>query len=231
MRRKKMSDNSSPHPSEVYDKNVRETLPFYDLFLNEVINLIKTIKPEPATWLDTGCGTGNLIDLAVLDNLKTRFLLADPSKEMLDIAVSKNTDHSNVDSLGVFATQDLENSEMKNPDIITAIQCHHYLDWETRKKAVQTCYNLLDEGGLFVTSENISPASDDGIFYAKERSVRFQLNNGRTEKAAREHTNRFGVNYFPITIMTYVELLKSCGFRTVEIFWLTNTLGGLYCIK
>lgn len=226
-----MSDNTSPHLAETYDKKVRETLPYYDLLMREVIDIIKVIKPQPNKWIDTGCGTGNLIDLAIKAFKKTDFLIADPSQEMLDIAVKKNIDNKNVNSIGAFTTQELEKVKVNTMDVITAIQCHHYLDAINRKKAIEVCYDLLDEGGLFVTSENISPSSDIGIKIAKQKSVNFQISQGRTKTESISHSSRFGVNYFPITIENYIGLLKECGFKVVEILWTSNTLAGFYCIK
>lgn len=226
-----MADNTTPHLAEAYDKKVRETLPYYDLLMSEVIEIIKTIKPKLKYWIDTGCGTGNLIDLAVKEFNNVTFLLADPSEEMVDIALKKNSNNTNVKAIGVFTTHELDKVDTNTPDVITAIQCHHYLDWENRKKALEVCFDLLPDGGLFVTSENISPTTQIGIEYAKKKSVDFQISNGRTEEESISHSSRFGVNYFPISIERYMELLRECGFKVVELFWTSNTLAGFYCIK
>lgn len=226
-----MVDNTTPHLSKLYDKKVRETLPYYDLLMREVIEIVKTIKPHVKNWVDTGCGTGNLIDLAVNEFNNVKFLVADPSKEMMDIAMEKNSFNTNVRAIGVYATQELGEINIDTPDVITAIQCHHYLDWENRKKALEVCFDLLPDGGLFVTSENISPTTQVGIEYAKKKSISFQISQGRTEEESFSHSSRFGVNYFPISIERYMELLRECGFKVVELLWTSNTLAGFYCIK
>ena len=226
-----MADNSTPHMAGVYDKKVRETLPYYDCLIKEAVEIVKTINPSPNVWLDTGCGTGNIIDEALNQFDKTKFFIGDPSQEMLDIAVSKNINNKRVKSIGAYATQDLKNIDIDKPEVITAIQCHHYVDEKTRECAIKVCYDLLQDGGVFVTSENISPATQEGIDYAKKRSVNFQITQGRTFEEASAHTNRFGVNYFPITVETYIKLLKKCGFRIVELLWVSQSLAGFYCIK
>jgi len=40
-------------------------------------------------WLDTGCGTGNLVELALKAFPDTRFILADPTEKMLHAAVAR----------------------------------------------------------------------------------------------------------------------------------------------
>ena len=50
---------------------------------------------------------------------------------------------------------------------ITAIQCHHYLSREGRAKASKVCYDLLSEGGVYITFENTRPLTDEGIAIGK----------------------------------------------------------------
>ena len=52
-----MIDNITPHRSSEYDSKVRKTIPFYEHFHMETINLVKTVNPGVKKWLDTGCGT------------------------------------------------------------------------------------------------------------------------------------------------------------------------------
>ncbi|MBN1997253.1 hypothetical protein JW935_06865 [candidate division KSB1 bacterium] len=54
-------------------------MPFYEIFHDETIDLIKTVKPSPAVWLDTECGTGYLTENALSVFTGTEFVPADPS--------------------------------------------------------------------------------------------------------------------------------------------------------
>ena len=82
-------DNITPHSSEEYDEKVRKTIPHYENFQKETIDLIKTVKPECKFWLDTGCGTGYLIELAIKIYRDCTFYLSDPSKEMTALAKNR----------------------------------------------------------------------------------------------------------------------------------------------
>ena len=75
--------NTTPHAAAVYDQGVRQTVPFYETLHTQTLDLARVVKPDPACWLDTGCGTGYLVELALPLFLHTRFVLADPSAEML----------------------------------------------------------------------------------------------------------------------------------------------------
>ena len=83
------NDNSSSHRSEVYDLQITDTIPYYESFHDETLNIVKIILSEPKIWLDTGCGTGTLVKKAIKYFNNTNFILADPSVEMLDLARSK----------------------------------------------------------------------------------------------------------------------------------------------
>ncbi|MGZ7043025.1 MAG: class I SAM-dependent methyltransferase, partial [Methanobacterium sp.] len=100
-----------------------------------------------------------------------------------------------------------------------------------RYKATDSCFNLLNENGVFVTFENIKPLTEKGIQIGKEYWKNFQISEGREIKEAENNLNRFNVEYFPITIEEHISLLKNSGFSVVEMFWYSYMQAGFYCIK
>jgi len=229
MREKK--DNKTPHKSSEYDIKVKKTIPFYECFHKQTIDLIKTIKPDVKKWLDTGCGTGFLVEKAIPLFKNCIFVLADPSSEMLMIAKGKLKSFKNIEYLDPVGTENMELIGQKEYDVITAIQTHHYLNREDRIIATDNCYKLLKDNGIYVTFENIRPENDEIIDSQLNRWMNFQLSEGRSKEEVAEHKKRFDVKYFPIKISEHLELLGSTGFRIVEIFWLSYLQAGFFCIK
>lgn len=224
------NDNTTPHRAEEYDLKVRQTIPLYDSLHRETIDLVRTLRPNAALWLDTGCGTGHLAGLAVPAFPRCSFLLADPSEAMLAIARSKLAEHWH--RVHILDPADTAAVRLdRAPDVITAIQAHHYLDRKGRERATARCYELLGEGGLYVTFENTSPETGEGIRLGLERRKRFLVDSGRSMAEAEAHAKRFGTEYFPITVSEHVSLLKQTGFRTVELFWLSYMQAGFYGIR
>ena len=84
--------------------------------------------------MDTGCGTGTLVQkaLEIFDN--TYFILADPSFEMLDLAKNKLLKHfpDRVNFLEPIGTENIILEDDCKPDVITAIQSHHYMSLNER---------------------------------------------------------------------------------------------------
>ncbi len=224
------SDNSTPHSAATYDAQVRNTIPYYDAFHEQTINFIKATHLQPRTWLDTGCGTGTLVQKAITEFPNTRFVLVDPSPQMLDAAKNKLASHANVEFLSASSTQNIV--WHKEPfDVITAIQSHHYLTPNERAKATAVCFELLSPRGVYVTFENIRPSTPEGTAIGKENWKLFQIAKGRDIRTVEEHLKRFGVEYHPITVKEHLYLLKKTGFSTVELLWYSYMQVGFYCIK
>jgi tRNA (cmo5U34)-methyltransferase len=89
----------------------------------------------------------------------------------------------------------------------------------------------LENGGLFITFENIKPSTDAGRRIGLERWGRWQQNAGRSAPAVAEHLKRFNTEYFPITVDEHLSLLRSRGFQSFELFWFSQMQAGFYAVK
>jgi len=227
------SDNTTSHQVKDYDSDISSTIPYYQSFHQETINIVKAIVNEPGIWLDTGCGTGSLIKIALKNFPKTRFILGDPSPDMLVKAQEKRSTYSprRIKILEPLTTQQLSLETFPPVDVITAIQSHHYLSNKDREKAINACYDILNKGGVFINFENIRPASDEGIRIGKDNWKKFQLSCGRSENTVNGHLKRFDKEYFPITLEEHLSILKKTGFEVVELFWFSYMQAGFYAIK
>lgn len=85
----KPAKNFTPHLPEDFDARISSVLPYYSSFHQETINFIKSLPSSPRIWLDTGCGTGSLVNKAIREFPDTKFLLLDPSEGMLSQARKK----------------------------------------------------------------------------------------------------------------------------------------------
>lgn len=221
-------DNITSHPSDAYDTEISKVIPYYSAIHDEIINLIKSLPIIPSLWLDTGCGTGNFVNHAMKIFPKTHFYLADPSEKMLELAARK-VKGDNITFFTPTGTEGLQQHSSNSFDVITAIQCHHYLSKEKRFQAVSSCYSLLADNGIFVTSENIRPQTPEGIEIGLRYWHDFQERQGRTETDIQNHLMRFDREYFPLTIREHLELYRAAGFRVTEVLWVSYLQAAFYC--
>ena len=218
---------------QFYDGHINVTIPYYETFNTEIINLVKAARKRPDLWLDTGCGTGTLVEKALEIFSETNFMLADPSPEMMAVAKSKLESKYSARVLFMerSTTQEIVLPGRKNPDVITAVLCHHYLQENGRIEATRKCYELLKPGGLYVTFENTMPLTPEGTEVGKANWKNFQIAAGKSISEAENHMQRFGVEYFPITVEEHLALLRRCDFKSVELLWYSYMQAGFYCIK
>jgi tRNA (cmo5U34)-methyltransferase len=228
-----MSDNLSAYSATQYEEGIRKTMPFYEAFYSETIDLVRCLKSDVKVWLDTGCGTGSLITRAYPVFPDAMFLLSDPSSEMLGKAKEalKHIPASHLEIVGNIGTEKLPAFSPNKPQVITAILAHHYFDKEERRIATKKCHELLEDGGLYVTFENIYPFTEEGKRIGLERWKAFQLAQGKTEEEANNHISRYGKSFFPITIEEHLNLLKESNFSAAELLWFSNMQAGFYAIK
>jgi tRNA (cmo5U34)-methyltransferase len=226
-------DNKTPYLSEVFDDHITKTIPFYYLFHQETIKFITSLPSVPNIWLDTGCGTGTLVNMALREFPKTKFFLLDPSEGMLVQARQKlsNTPDGRLEFLKASPTQNFSQELEEKPDVITAILCHHYLSRKDREKATNVCYDLLKDRGVYITFENIRPLTEEGVDIGKRYWANFQLAQGKDPKEVESHLARFDVEYFPLTVEEHLKLLRKTGFRIVEPLWYSYMQAGFYSIK
>jgi tRNA (cmo5U34)-methyltransferase len=151
---------------------------------------------------------------------------------MLNNAKKKlaNAPNGRVQFLEPSSTQDLPKN-MVSPDVITAIQSHHYISPKERIRATDVCFELLMPRGVYVTFENIRPFTTEGVKIGKENWKSFQLSKGKDLAVVQKHLERFDVEYHPITIEGHLSLLRKVGFSTVEMLWYSYMQAGFYGIK
>jgi len=212
-----------------YDAEIKTTLPLLGMFYQVTLNLVHATGIAAQRWLDTGCGTGTFAVQARQRFTDVLFTLADPSQAMLQVAQAKlDTDIGVSFRLGGTGELDFPDGLF---DVITAIQCHHYLDQTARRAATRNCFRMLAPGGVYVTFENIRPTTAQGVQVGLRMWGDYQIAAGRTPDQAREHARRFDAEYHPITIPQHMDLLRDTGFKTVDMLWASYMQAGFWAVK
>jgi len=212
-----------------YDLNVEKTVPFYSEYYRQTIDLVKSLPAKGGKWLDTGCGTGEFVSRVLRVFNTFEFILCDPSEAMVKESTKKLGREIHVKDIICCGSQQIH---FQNEfDIITAIQCHHYLRHDDRVAATKNCCDALKNGGVFIFFENFAPNCEYARKIVLDRWRRYQKDHGRSDEEVADHISRYGKNYFPLTIDEHYTLLRNTGFSCMEIFWLSYMQVGLYAVK
>ena len=132
----------------------------------------------------------------------TKFILADPSAEMLNNAKRKlASDPANrVQFLEPISTQDLPKN-VASPEVITAIQSHHYISRKERIKATNVCFDLPQEKRGLRNLRKYPPTHRRKASQsAKKTGATSSFQKEETRQRFKKHMERFDVEYHPITI-------------------------------
>ncbi|MCM1330362.1 MAG: class I SAM-dependent methyltransferase [Ruminococcus sp.] len=222
-----MKDNKSAFDTIEYDRKIKQTLPYYDEFYEQVTELVKIFNFNKIRWLDIGCGTGKMGNTAFENFEMEKFVFCDCSDEMIKIARERFQNHN-----AEFLVCDVQNLAFVDEfNIITSIQVNHYLQINERKTALQKIYNALKNDGLFISFENFAPYTDLGKSVYLEKWKRYQIKQGKSLEECENHIKRYGTDYFPISLPENIELMRNCGFKYVEILWLSNMQVGIWGVK
>ena len=108
---------------EKYDRDIIATLPYYEEYFKQIIDIVHTFFHIPIAWLDIGCGTGIMAGIAVKNLQIKKMVCCDNSPQMLKIA-KKHICSSQVD----FSEVSIQNFQYASDfEVITAILITHYL--------------------------------------------------------------------------------------------------------
>jgi tRNA (cmo5U34)-methyltransferase len=228
------NDNTSAHPAHRYDAEVRRVIPFYDAIQTETLDLVRSVVSEPKLWVDTGSGTGALVERALSAFPRTQFVVADPSEAMLVQARARfaGQPSGRVTILLPTASEGLGSVKPRlQVQAVTAMMCHHYHDRAGRLAAVRGCFEILEPGGVLVVFENVDCDSARGREVGLNRWKEFQLKQGRKPAEVEHHLARFGTELKPIRIAEHLDLLRSVGFASAELFWRAHMQAGFYAVK
>ena len=223
------SDNTTPMTAKEYDLKIEKTIPFYSEYYRQTIDLVQSLPITEGKWLDAGCGTGEFVSIALRTFHGFEFVLYDPSGAMVEEAKKKLQESPRVKNILLCGSHEMT---FKNAfDIITATQCHHYMQYEDRLKATQRCYDALNNDGVFIFFENFAPNCEYTRKTALDRWGRYQKVHGKSDEEVADHIRRYGKNYFPVTLDEHYKLLRDTGYRCMEIFWLSYMQVGIYAVK
>lgn len=223
-----MNDNKSAFLSNEYDKKIKQTIPYYDEFYEQIIELVRVYYDKRGlTWLDVGCGTGKMARVAFQNVELEKFVFCDCSYEMIEIT-KKQCCFQNTEFIVCDALELPYKGEF---DVITAIQVNHYFEREQRRNVLKKYYEALKEDGLYISFENFAPFTNYGECICLKKWKKYQMQNGKSVEECDKHIQRYGKDYYPISLTENIELMRNCGFKAVEILWLSNMQVGIWAVK
>lgn len=59
----------------------------------------------------------------------------------------------------------------------------------------------------------------------------YQIKQEKGVEESEQHIKRYGKDYFPISILEHLEIMRKCGFEVVGMLWYSNMQAGFWGMK
>lgn len=224
-----LKENRSAFRADEYEEKIDQTLPCREEIYRQIIGLAAAAVSGSPKWLDVGCGTGRMAEMIPGQFKVEQFVFCDESEAMIDIVKSKSFSGIGRKEYMIQPAEELDRQDFF--DVVTAVQVNHYAKGEKRLRIMKKGYQALKKDGIYITVDNFAPDTEAGKVLALKRWMKYQTDRGKTPQEAQRHLERYGVSYFPLTLSEQLAAMKSCGFHTVEVFWLSYLQVGMFGIK
>ena len=195
-----------------FDTHVLNSVPFYKISHDMVINLSEFFLKKKSTLYDLGSSTGVLINSINKKNKSKNLKLIglDNSKAMVKLANKKNKS-KNIK----FSFSDLKNYKFKKSDMITSLYTIQFLEPKYRQKLINQIYKSLNWGGAFVLFEKIR--GDDARFQDILTFLYFDFKSQNGLKSSEILNKEMSLRSVmePYTINANIDFLKRAGFKDI----------------
>lgn len=219
----------------VFDDMVARSVPFYGEIQHMQSNLVQHLLPaENGCVLDLGCSTGTTIDLILRHpdcGATTRAVGIDNSPAMLEKARAK---------LGVFVGEkrvqlvagDLDGDiDLPAANVTVMNWTLQFVRPIRRESLLQRVFAALKPGGALFLSEKILVEESLLNRVYIDLYLRFKSNAGYTAEEIQRKRESLENVLVPYRIEENVELLRHCGFATVDTYFRWFNWAGFIALK
>lgn len=242
-------DNVEPANKWQFDENVancfenmlQRSIPQYDIMRDSIVRLSKFVIEKSGKHtidiLDIGCSDGLMIHsmkkkLDTISSLTVHYTGCDVSEAMLNKAKYRFLDDILAHTVSICDCDLRVNFPDGLYDVITSCLTIQFTPIEYRQHIIQNIYNSLsNKDGTLIMIEKVLGSTDvlnqamTSIYYDMKR------NNGYSdEQIERKRLSLEGV-LVPVTNEMNINLLKSAGFKQVDVFWRWMNFVGYIAIK
>lgn len=211
--------------AEIFDDHVRNSVPLYDLFQNQIASMSVFFSQQNTKIIDIGTSTGSLISKISEHNYhrNIEFVGIDIEKEMIDVCKKKN---SNV----TFFTANAIDFDYTNSSVITSMLSLQFIEVQKRKMLLNKIYNELNDGGALFIVEKVRTSIPEINDMYNDLYYDFKRELFSSDEILDKNKSLRGVMK-PISTEENMKILKESGFNKIDIFMKFNNFVGIIAIK
>ena len=215
-----------------FDDMLARSIPQYAVMRDAVARIAaRHARPDTAV-VDLGCSRGEAL-APLVEKLggRNRFIGVEVSEPMLAAARERFADHIRFGMVEILGL-DLRNSFPEcRASVVLSVLTLQFTPIEYRLEIVGRVFDALEPGGAFVLVEKVL-GSGPGLnrLFVDEYLALKERNGYSREEIDRKRFSLEGV-LVPVTAAWNEDMLRGCGFRSVDAFWRWMNFAGWIAVK
>ena len=211
--------------AEVFDDMIARSVPYYDDLQRLIVQMVGQYYKSGTIVYDLGCSTGTS-SLMLAKNIEGIDIIAiDNSLEMIEEAKVKTGEYSNVK----YVKEDISIMDFNQSSVILLSYVMQFIDVNKRIGLLSKIYNSLLPGGLLIMSEKIKFDNfNQEIINLHEQ---FKRANKYSDLEIKQKRDALDNVLIPHTKDENIKLIKSAGFKRVEVFFQYLNFCGFMAVK
>lgn len=226
--------NFGQETAVVFDDMLSRSVPFYDEVQRMVGELAADFVSEGTNIYDLGCSTCTTfltIEKYVPPELDLRYVGIDSSQEMLDIARQK-LDEGGVRRQVSLRCADLNDKvEIHEASVVLMILTLQFIRPLYRDRIIRSIYDGLAENGCVILVEKVLGESSAFNRLFIKHYYELKKRNGYSELEIAQKREALENVLIPYRLEENRDLLKSQGFRNVDVFFKWYNFCGILAMK
>lgn len=219
--------------ASVFDDMLKRSVPFYTEAQMMALRLASNFVQPKTNIFDLGCSTGNVIkELAqMISDSSVRFVGIDNSQSMLMQAEKKLSSLNSADRIE-FRNSDLSGEvDIQNGSVVIMNYTLQFVRPLCRELLVQKIYDGLCENGCFILTEKV--LGNDSLFNRLyiQLYYEYKKQQGYSEKEIAKKREALENILIPYRIDENIDLLKKCGFSSIDIFYKWYNFAGFIAVR
>lgn len=205
----------------VFDDMFSRSIPQYDVMRRSVHDVASSFFVKKTEVIDIGASRGESAARLIDEHgAQGRYLLVETSKPMLDVLRAR---FKGLIECSVVQVLDLDlRSGFPAADgasVVQSVLTLQFTPIEHRLRILRDCWRALRPGGAMILVEKILGDSADIDALLVKRHLQMKSEGGYSqEEIDRKRLSLEGV-LVPVTARWNEEMLRSSGFREVDVFW------------
>lgn len=219
--------------ADVFDDMLKRSVPFYTETQLMALSLAKNFVRSNTAIYDLGCSTGNVLKelVKMIPDETVRFVGVDNADSMLNKTRKKLTGYDPLKRVELINKDISDEIGIKNASVVIMNYTLQFVRPLQREPLIRQIYNGLCDNGCLILMEKV--LGNDSLFNRLyiQLYYEFKKKQGYSEKEIAQKREALENVLIPYRIDENIDLLKKCGFSSIDLFYKWYNFAGFIAVR